>query len=210
MHTSKALLSAFFALGLIAVVAGCGGAKTNPAPAATPTSSASVGGSATFPCGTVSGTATGTLSPVAGTAASFPALGSCTASITFQSGTTIATGTTISATASLTAPAGAPSPLPTNPAGSNAPTPIAFLAFTLTSGSISIPTGANAAPAQSITLANTGTCSTYYTTFGTTAWQGYGNAGTLSSLTVSFPTGQNSNVTTLTTGTNYYVAFVCF
>gem|GEM_PF-3934725 len=117
----------------------------------------------------------------------------------------------MSATTSLTAPAGAPSPLPTNPAGSNAPTTIAFVAFSLSSGSITLLAGASASPAFAVTLASTGTCSTYYSSFGTASgWQGYSNAGTLSGSTVTFASGTNSNPTTLTTGTNYYLAFVCF
>lgn len=214
MKRNNVLGTSFLVFSLIAAVAGCGGGASNPSPAPTSTASggAGGGGSATFPCGTVSGNATGTLSPTVGSAANFPALGSCTASVTFQSGTTIASGTSISATSSLSAPAGAPSPLPTNPAGSNAPTTIAFVAFSLSSGSITIPSGATASPAQSVTLATTGTCSTYYSLFGTASgWQGgYSNAGTLSGTTVTFPSGTNSNPITLSTGTTYYIAFVCF
>jgi hypothetical protein len=101
--------------------------------------------------------------------------------------------------------------MPTNPAGTNAPTPIDFIALSLTAGSITIPAGANASPSQTVTLASTGSCSTYYQLFGTSGgWQGYGSAGTLSGLTVTFPTGTNSGSSTLTPGTTYYLAYVCF
>lgn len=206
----------FAVVAAAAIVSGCSSTSSVPSTAAstaTAAPTASSGSTAAFPCGTVSGNGTGTVTTfTTGTAVNFPALGSCSSSITFQSGTTFANGTSITTTSSLTAPSGAPSPLPTNPSGTNAPTTIEFVTLAVTAGSITIPAGANAAPVQTVTLANTGTCKTYYQGFaGGGAWQGgFGTAGTLSGSTVTFPTGTNSSSVTLTASNTYYIAYVCF
>jgi len=65
-----------------------------------------------------------------------------------------------------------------------------------------------------VTLASTGSCSNYYTTFAANgSWaNGYGQPGTLNGLTVTFPSKANGSGggATLTAGNTYYVAFVCF
>jgi hypothetical protein len=208
---------------LVAIAAGCGGSSSSgsstPATAApsssastSPTASASSNPAATFPCNTTTASATGTLSNVvAGTPATYPPLGSCAESITFQSGTTIASGTTVNVTTSLTAPAGAPSPLPTSPTGSGTAKTIVFETLNVTAGSIAIGTGAGTAPVQTVTLASTGSCASYYTAFaGGGAWQGFGTAGTFSGLTVTFAAGNGNGATLTSAGSPYYVLFACF
>jgi hypothetical protein len=202
-----------------AIVSGCSstsaptvaaGSSATSAPTATPTTSSNP--ALTFPCGTVTANGTGTANTiVAGTAVNFPALGSCSSSITFSSNTTVTSGTSVNVTTSLTAPTGAPSPLPTNPSGTNAPTTIEFVTLAVTAGGITVPTGNTAGPAQAITLANVGSCKTYFQSFATGgAWQGFGNAGTLTGATVNFPAGQNSNAVTLSQGNTYFLVFACF
>jgi hypothetical protein len=201
-----------------AIVSGCSStsaptvaaASATSTPTAVPTTSSNP--ALTFPCGTVTANGTATAnSIVPGTAANFPALGSCSSSITFASNTVVASGTSVNVTTSLTAPAGAPSPLPTNPSGTNAPTTIEFVTLAVTQGSITVGTGATAGPAQSITLANVGSCKTYFQSFATGgAWQGFGNAGTLTGATVNFPAGQNSGSQVLNAGNTYFLVFACF
>jgi hypothetical protein len=152
--------------------------------------------------------------PVPGTTATYPPLGSCDASITFQSGTTVASGTTVNVTTSLAAPAGAPSPLPTAPSGTTGSLQtIIFETLAVQTGSITLATGANQSPEQTVTLASGGTCTSteYYEAFAASgAWQGgWGNAGSVSGLTATFAAG-NSNGASLTAGNTYYVAFVCY
>jgi hypothetical protein len=151
---------------------------------------------------------------VPGTPATYPPLGSCSASITFQSGTTVAAGTTVNVTTSLAAPAGAPSPLPTAPSGATGSLQtVIFETLAVQSGSITLATGNGQSPQQTVTLASTGTCSSteYYEAFAASgAWQGgWGSAGTLSNLTVTFAPG-NSNGAALTAGNTYYVVFACY
>ena len=118
----------------------------------------------------------------------------------------------VTVTPSLAAPAGAPSPLPTNPSGTNAPQTLLFESLTVTSGFITIPAGATTSPQQTVTIANTGTCATYGQSFSVTggAWQGV-SLGTLSALTVAFPSGQNSSGITLNAaGSPYVIAYLCY
>jgi hypothetical protein len=201
-----------------AIVSGCSStsaptvaaASATSTPTAVPTTSSNP--ALTFPCGTVTANGTGTANTiVAGTAVNFPALGSCSSSITFSSNTTVTSGTSVNVTTSLTAPAGAPSPLPTNPSGTNAPTTIEFVTLAVTAGGITVPTGNTAGPAQAITLANVGSCKTYFQSFAIGGvWQGFGNAGTLTGATVSFPAGQNSSAVTLSAGNSYFIEFAYF
>ena len=201
-------------------VAGCsGGSNTTPSggtptttPTSTPTTAPTNNPQAAFPCGSAPATASSTLSTFqTGSAIAFPALGSCSSSITFQSGTTFGAGTSVNVVTSLAAPAGAPSPLPTNPAGSSAPQTLIFETLTVTAGSINVGTGATAGPAQSVTIANTGTCTTYAQSFATGgAWQGAGT-GTLSGVTATFPASQNASPITLNAaGSPYYIAYLCY
>jgi hypothetical protein len=89
---------------------------------------------------------------------------------------------------------------------------IVFETLNVTAGSIALGTGAGQAPQQTVTLASAGTCSTYYEAFAAGGtWQGgYGNAGTLSGLTVTFAPGNGNGGTLNASGSPYYVAFVCF
>lgn len=169
---------------------------------------------AAFPCGSAPPTAAGTLSNITDLApANYPALGSCSSSITFQSGTTIAGGTTVNVTTSLTLPVGAPTPLPTSPASPGAtPQAVVYETLNVTAGSITINTGLTAAPLQTLTYANTGTCSTFAQSFAATggSWQG-ASAGTRNGLTITFPAGQSGNTQVLNTaGSPYWIAFLCY
>jgi hypothetical protein len=200
-----------------AIVSGCSStsaptvaaASATSTPTAAPTTSSNP--ALTFPCGTVTANGTGTANTFAvGTAVNFPALASCSSSITFQNGTTFTGSPSINVTTSLTVPAGAPSPLPTNPSGTTAPTTLEFVTLAVTQGSIAVGTGLTASPAQSITLANVGSCKTYFQSFAIGGvWQGFGNAGTLTGATVSFPAGQNSSAVTLSAGNSYFIEFAC-
>jgi hypothetical protein len=212
---------------LASAIAGCNAGNPGSTPSvttATPSASASSSASAsptasassaaTFPCNTTTASSSATMSNVTpGTAATYPPLGSCHGSITFSSGTTIAAGTTVNVVTSLAAPTYAPSPLPTDPSGSATPKTIVFETLTVTAGSIALATGAGQAPAQTMTLASAGTCSTYYEAFAAAGgqWQGgYGNAGTLSGTTVTFAAGNGNGGALNAAGSPYYVVFVCF
>jgi hypothetical protein len=183
-------------------------------PSPSPTATATSGTQAAFPCGSAPPSASGTLSNfVTGSPIPYPALGSCNANITFGSGTTIAPGTQISVTTSLALPSGAPTALPTNSNGGGAPKgTLVFETLNVTAGSITVPVGATASPVQTVTIASTGTCSTYGQSFTSTGqpWQGT-SSGTLSGLTVTFPAGQSSQTTTLNTaGSPYFIAYLCY
>ena len=188
---------------------------TTPAtsPTTTPTTSPTSNPLATFPCGTAPATATGTITnATSGVPISFPALGGCSATVTFSSSTTFGTATSFNVTTSLAAPAGAPSPLPTSPSGTSAPQTLIFEALTVTNGSITVPAGASAGPTQSVTIANKGTCATFLEAFTAagTPWNG-GSVGTFSGLTATFPSGQNSSSVTLNAaGSPYYLAYLCY
>ena len=82
----------------------------------------------------------------------------------------------------------------------------------MTAGSITVPPGALTSPLQTVTIASTGTCSTYGESFATAAqgWQG-ASQGTLNGLTVTFPAGQNSSGTTLNVaGSPYFIGYFCY
>jgi hypothetical protein len=170
---------------------------------------------AAFPCGSAPPSASGTLSGLTQlTPASFPALGSCSSTITFQGSTTIAGGTTVNVTTSSTLPVGAPTPLPTSPASPGAtPQAVIYETLNVTAGSITVNSGANASPLQTITYANIGTCSTFAQSFAATgggSWQG-ASAGNRTGLTVTFPAGQSSNTTVLNAaGSPYWIAYLCY
>lgn len=201
------------------IVASCAGTPvaTTPltVPTATPTATAAATSNplAAFPCGTAPASASGTVTnPTAGTQINFPALGACSSTITFSSGTTFGSGTSVNVTTSLAAPAGAPSPLPTNPGtGSSTPKTLLFETLTITAGSITVPAGNNTSPVQTVTVANTGTCVSYGQIFAAGgAWQGV-STGTVSGATVSFGAGQNSGSTTLNAaGSPYFIGYVCY
>jgi len=173
------------------------------------------GGAQAFPCGSAPPTAAGTLSNLTtGTPESYPALGACSASITFQNGTTIGNGTTVNVTTSLTLPAGAPSPLPTSPASPGAtPQAVVYETLNVTAGSITVPVGPSASPVQAVTYGSVGTCATFAQSFAATSgggWQG-ASTGTRNGTTVTFPAGQSSNQTVLNAaGSPYWIAYLCY
>ena len=184
-----------------------GTASPTPSPSPSPTATATSGTQAVFPCGTLTNFTTG--SPMA-----YPTLGACSAAITFQSGTTFGAGTSVNVTTSITPPVGAPSPLPSNPStGTGAPkAALLYEELQVTAGSITVPPGALTSPLQTVTIASTGTCSTYGESFATSAqgWQG-ASQGTLNGLTVTFPAGQNSSGTTLNVaGSPYFIGYFCY
>lgn len=190
------------------------GATSTPTPVPSPTATATSGTQAAFPCGSAPPSASTTISAFAtGSPIAFPSLGSCQSSITFQSGTTFATNTSITVTTSLAEPSGAPTPLPLSPTGMSTPkAALLYETLAVNSGSITVPSGTTTSPQQSITLANTGTCSTYGESFTSAgqAWQGTGS-GTLSGLTATFGAGQNSSTVQLTPlGSPYYVGYFCY
>lgn len=188
----------------------------SPSPSPSPTSTATSGTQAVFPCGSAPPSSTsGTLTNFAvGTPMAYPTLGACSASITFQAGTTFGTPTTVNVTTSIAEPAGAPTALPTSPSGTSTPkAALLYEELTVTAGSITITNGATTSPLQTVTIASTGSCSTYGQSFASAqqgSWQG-ATSGTLNGLTVTFPPGQSSNSTMLTVaGSPYIVGYFCY
>lgn len=187
-----------------------GSASPSPSPTATSTS----GTQAAFPCGSAPpSSTTGTLTNfTTGTPIAYPTLGACSATITFQGSTTFGNPTTINVTTSIALPSGAPTALPTNSNGAAPKAALLYETLAVTAGSITVMTGPTAAPAQTVTVASTGSCSTYGESFGTAAqgWQGADNSFTLNGLTVTFPAGQSTNQTVLSNGNTYYIGYFCY
>ncbi|HTX56357.1 MAG TPA: hypothetical protein VMD47_04560 [Candidatus Acidoferrales bacterium] len=223
LRSTRRLAALVFGIFAAAAIAACGGnsspgsTPSTTAPGSSPTTNPSPSSSAaaTFPCNTATASSSGTLSNATdGTPATYPPLGSCDATITFQSGTTIAAGTSVNVTTSQVAPAGAPSPLPTAPSGvTGSVQTIIFETLAVQSGSITLGSGSGQSPEQTVTLASTGTCTSteYYSAFAANgSWQsGWDGSGSLSGLTVTFAPGEG-NGGTLTAGNTYYVVFACY
>ena len=191
-----------------------GTVQPSASPSPSPSSTASTGPQAAFPCGSAPPSASGSLSGfVAGSPMPYPTLGSCSSNITFGASTTFGTNTTVVVTTSLALPSGAPTAQPTNPSGTGTPkAALLYETLTVTNGSITVPVGPTASPIQSVTLASTGTCSTYAQSFAPTGqgWQG-ASTGTLSGLTVTFPAGQSSSQTVLNAaGSPYWIGYFCY
>lgn len=195
------------------LIAGCNsGSSSLPvsftgtaSPTATPTITASPTPSPAPTASPAPGpTSAATTVPLAtGTAIPLPSIAGITGSITFASGGTIPSGTTISVTVANFQPSPPPAyaaPSPTaSPSGTGTPLLYATITF---SNNVTLSAG----PAQSFTLPGSTTGHSYYTYFqdataGTN--QGYGNAGTVSGSTVTFP-GGGGGAQTLLTGHVYY------
>lgn len=187
--------------------------STSPTPSPSPTATATSGTQAAFPCGSAPPSASGTLTNFAvGTTLQYPALGSCSATITFQTGTTFGVTNSVNVTTTAAVPAGAPSPLPTGPTGTAPKAALLYETLTVTAGSITVPVGTTASPLQTVTIASTGTCSSYGQSFAQSlgGWQG-ASSGTLNGLTVTFPAGQSTNQTVLNVaGSPYYIGYFCY
>jgi hypothetical protein len=208
------------AVALAAILAGCGGSSSSVPVVAVGSLGSIVPGStvSTTSCG--SGTTnSGILTLATGIPLQLAPLGTCTASVTFQTGTTV--NGSITVTSSATTPATAPAALPASPNASPLQ-PLVFETLSFPAGaSVSIPTSSTS-PAEVLTLASTTGCTTFWQTAGgapsnpaTTlqGWQAFGSTGvTASGTTSTFASGQNGATITLgdpTVATTYFLLFAC-
>jgi hypothetical protein len=208
------------AVALAAVLAGCHSSNSSAlvVPVGSLGSVVPGGAVSTTSCG--SGTTnSGIVTLATATPLQLAPLGTCTATVTFQTGTTVSGS--IAVASSATNPANAPVPLPASPNASPLQ-PILFETLSFPAGaSVSIPT-TSGSPAEALTLASTTGCTTFFQTAGGAAsnpattlqgWQPFGNSGvTASGTTATFPSGQNGSTVTLgdpTVATTYFLLFAC-
>jgi hypothetical protein len=218
LHIQRAFLPAA-AVVLGALLAACGGKSSSPLPAAGSLVNVVPGGTvSTTSCG--SGTTnSGIVTLGTGVPLQLAPLGACTATVTFQTGTTVNGSITVSSSA--TTPANAPGTLPASPNASPLQ-PILFETLSFPAGaSVSVPTSSTS-PSETLTLASTTGCTTFFQTAGGAAsnpattlqgWQAFGSTGvTAIGATATFPSGQSGGTITLgdpTVATTYFLLFAC-